>query len=83
MQNFARKNFTTDQNCKIFQLQNFLGPLPSLIPHSLYPPEETELCLFSRADKKTTKQLLEEKKVQAVKKVHLKKNVYEYAPVNY
>jgi ribosome biogenesis protein UTP30 len=39
------------------------------IPHSLYPPEETELCLFSRTDKKTTKELLEIKGVKNIAKV--------------
>ena len=43
--------------------------LSSLIPHSLYPPEETELCLFSRTDKKMAKELLEKKGVKSVKKV--------------
>jgi hypothetical protein len=41
------------------------------IPHSLYPPEETELCLFSRTDKKTTKELLEIKGVKNIAKVSL------------
>jgi ribosome biogenesis protein UTP30 len=40
-----------------------------LIPHSLYPPEETELCLFSRTDKKTAKELLQRKGVTTINKV--------------
>ena len=55
-----------------FPFSPLSSPLsPSLIPHSLYPPEETEVCLFARTDKKTAKELLERKGVKAVKKVIL------------
>ena len=43
----------------------------SPLPHSLYPAEETEICLFTKNDKKTTKELLEAKKVKGVAKVML------------
>ena len=43
----------------------------SPLPHSLYPVEETEICLFTKNDKKTTKELLEAKKVKGVAKVTL------------
>lgn len=43
----------------------------SPLPHSLYPAEETEICLFTKNDKKTTKELLVAKKVKGVAKVML------------
>ena len=46
-----------------------LPPACRLIPHTLYPPDETEVCLFVRTDKKTAKELLEKKKVKGITKV--------------
>ena len=52
----------------LLSVSSFFSP-SSLIPHSLYPADETELCLFTRHDKKTTKELLERKGVKTVQKV--------------
>ena len=41
----------------------------SPLPHPLYPPGELELCLLTKSDKTTTKELLESKGVKGVTKV--------------
>lgn len=44
---------------------------PHRIPlcHTLYPPEDTELCLFTKTGKEQTRKLLEDKHVKGVAKI--------------
>ncbi len=43
----------------------------SPLTHTLYPVEETEICLITKEDKSSVKTLLEERSVQGVTKVRL------------
>ena len=44
----------------------------SPLPHPLYPPSELELCLLTKSDKTTTKELLESKGISGVTKVRIR-----------
>ena len=43
----------------------------SPLVHTLYPMEDTEMCLITKNEKAAIKSLLEEKKVEGVTKVQL------------
>ena len=47
----------------------------SPLPHPLHSPGELELCLLTKSDKTTTKELLESKGIKGVTKVSRRRSI--------